>query len=861
VNVSGRLDISEVKTAASGQWPMILTAAGIPQERLNGGHHACPKCGGTDRFRLIDAGAGAVLCSQCFNERNGDGLAAVQWIRGCNFPLALRFVAEQVGIAPKNGHTNGHSIDPLDAICRAKRMPRDGALIYGGRITDGAVAFPSWGPAGEPLSEFTIWPNGNEKRKKGLWPKGGTAGIFLPVVDGTPQLPQPGETWIVCEGVKDAAALHALGYLAAGLNTCQMAQRFAPMFRGVKVVLAPDRDTASIEGMDKSAGRLHRVTTSTRIAALPAEVTSKDGKDVRDILGQQDGERLVRLAIEQAQEWTPPKSDDPSADNRVRIFAGPKEHEVATEAIKALAGLDGLYQRGGNLVSVVTDPDPPKGIIRPPGSLYLNQIDEPGLCDRLSQVAQFFQRRRQGEELVEVDVPPPLRIAKIIQSRRNYPAVSPIEGIVHAPTFLADGSVLTTKGYDRRTGLYLAGAVDFPAVPQSPTLADAETARDEILEVVCDFPFANDAHKAAWLALALTPAARFAFDGPSPLGAFDSNVRGSGKSKAADSIAMIHLGTDMPRTAYPDSDDELRKAITAALLASELMMLLDNVARMLGGPALDALLTATGWNERILGQSKLTGRLTATTLWLASGNNLVFGADTSRRSLACRLESREENPEERQGFKHPDLLGWVKQNRGRLAVAAVTILRAYHVDGRPKLNLNQWGSFEGWSNLVRNAVVWCGMEDPGATRQEVREQSDREAGLLRQLLAAWESADPSGYGMTVAEAIRAAADGNQLLQDAFSEIGTPGKPPNPRSIGMKLHHMRGRVAGGKHFDRRTNSTNTVIWRVEGNGTTCSTGTIANPLTRARAHAHAHAHTQATELSPCSPTSPIEEALF
>src|SRR5262249_22633245 len=157
--------------------------AGIPREHLDGKHHPCPKCGGTDRFRLLDEHAGAVICSQCFSERNGDGLSAVQWIRGCNFRQAIQFVAEFVGIAPQNGHGLGQPVDILGAVCRAKRMPRQSAIAYGARVEKGAVVFPSWGPDGSALSDFTIRLSGTEKQRKGMWPKGGTAGVFLPAAD------------------------------------------------------------------------------------------------------------------------------------------------------------------------------------------------------------------------------------------------------------------------------------------------------------------------------------------------------------------------------------------------------------------------------------------------------------------------------------------------------------------------------------------------------------------------------------------------------------------------------------------------------------------------------------------------------
>ena len=88
-----------------------------------------------------------------------------------------------------------------------------------------------------------------------------------------------------------------------------------------------------------------------------------------------------------------------------------------------------------------------------------------------------------------------------------------------------------------------------------------------------------------------------------------------------------------------------------------------------------------------------------------------------------RLESPEENPEERTGSRHPDLLAWVRQERPRLTVAAMTILRGYCVAGRPDMGLTPWRSFEGWSDLVRQSIVWCGLPDPGETRQELAGQA------------------------------------------------------------------------------------------------------------------------------------------
>lgn len=103
-----RYDIDEVRRAAAKRWPEILSqVGGIPRDILNRNHHPCPKCGGTDRFRLMDESVGAVICNQCFSSRNGDGFAAVQWSLGCSFGDALRKIAEHLAVkpAPRNGHS------------------------------------------------------------------------------------------------------------------------------------------------------------------------------------------------------------------------------------------------------------------------------------------------------------------------------------------------------------------------------------------------------------------------------------------------------------------------------------------------------------------------------------------------------------------------------------------------------------------------------------------------------------------------------------------------------------------------------------------------------------------------------------
>ena len=167
---SSRLDINLVRQAASGRWPEILAhVAGISADVLDGRHHPCPKCGGSDRFRLMDEAAGAVLCNQCFRSQNGDGFAAVQWSRGIDFVAAAREVAGYLGIdATDGGNSDSSSLSRKpppdkhlswrpwnDTIIRLWCRHKPGVTIDGVRAAGGrlaryrdqytVIAFPVWG--------------------------------------------------------------------------------------------------------------------------------------------------------------------------------------------------------------------------------------------------------------------------------------------------------------------------------------------------------------------------------------------------------------------------------------------------------------------------------------------------------------------------------------------------------------------------------------------------------------------------------------------------------------------------------------------------------------------------------------------
>jgi len=166
-----------------------------------------------------------------------------------------------------------------------------------------------------------------------------------------------------------------------------------------------------------------------------------------------------------------------------------------------------------------------------------------------------------GSEDAKSVIPPQWAVTGLA-ARGVWPSIRELEAIIECPTIREDGSLLDTPGWDEETALLYLPNAAFDPIPDRPTLDDARKAAGELSDLVCDFPFKDERHKAAWLAALLTVIARFAIGGPVPMFLIDANNRGSGKSKLADLISAIATGRDMARKAYPEDDAEMRKVLT-----------------------------------------------------------------------------------------------------------------------------------------------------------------------------------------------------------------------------------------------------------------------------------------------------------
>ncbi|WP_437935291.1 hypothetical protein [Sorangium sp. So ce341] len=530
-------------------------------------------------------------------------------------------------------------------------------------------------------------------------------------------------------------------------------------------------------------------------------------------------------------------------DDRPKIIINrSEEFEINEQASAAIAALPNVYQRFGALVRVVNAKRRRPGIAQEQVVPEIRSITQPLLRELFTRAACWCEAQQDRESgcSVLVRVHPPDWSVKAVHDWATWPKVNHLHHVSEVPVIFADGTVVSTPGYDRRTGILYSPYMNFPDVPEAPTQEDVKAAAAQILDVVCDFPFETEERRSAWLAALLTPIARWAFEGQNPLFVLDANQSGSGKGLLLKVISWIVLGREMDFLTPTHDEEEERKRITSKILKGETMVLIDNIDKPFGSATLEGLLTTGVWSDRLLGSNNAP-TLNAWITWYGSGNNVQFKReDTRRRSCVIRLMTNETRPEERNGFKYPNLQRHVLMHRAELFVAALTMLRGWILAGKRAAELpgwgGGWGSFDDWDQVVRGTVLYAGLADPigaKATKDELGTANSGLQELVDGLEEACAQLDPKRKEVRASEVLDALVENDEWrrsernvpvrfkkLREAISILLPTlqqGRLPNQNQLGSLFGRYRGKPIGPEGNEKRImartlNGNN--VWRVD-----------------------------------------------
>ncbi len=316
--------LADLMAIASGRWPEILQAAGMPAIALEGKRgRPCPRCGGSDRYApMADlARRGAVLCRSCFNAttepRSGDGVATLRWWLGVDARGAIRWLACYLGVS--DGDHTPAAVRPIERrlsipeqtvapvlfrlmaeVWRRNMRPnyllRAAELLglpvdpierlgVGWSVEHQATSWPMRNAAGDVVGVRLRCPKTGKK-----WAvKGSRAGLFFPLDLLTIERP---ERLIVCEGPTDTAAMLAVGLHAVGVPSAggsidlllELCRRIRPEY----LQIMADADGPGAVGAE-------RVATALVIVAPVVVVSPLGGcKDSRAwVVGGADRDAIV----------------------------------------------------------------------------------------------------------------------------------------------------------------------------------------------------------------------------------------------------------------------------------------------------------------------------------------------------------------------------------------------------------------------------------------------------------------------------------------------------------------------------------------------------------------------------------------
>ncbi len=466
---------------------------------------------------------------------------------------------------------------------------------------------------------------------------------------------------------------------------------------------------------------------------------------------------------------------------------------------------DQVFRQPGSSVRarMLTDKEEERGMIRHPGSVEVARVEKHWLAVSLSASgAKFFKRGQKAD-------------AEVPASAANYdqllalPEMAPFDqlrGISRVPTITRDA-----PGYDAESKMLLYfGFNDFPPIPQRPGMDDARRALQQLLRPLRRFPFEGregepTVARSVALSAILSGVAR-----PSlrciPLHAVSAPAAGTGKTMLLDIVGIIATGAPVAQLTFTANPEEMEKRLAAMLLRGAPVINIDNVSAALGGDLLCAVLTSEQITIRPLGVSQAI-EVPSRSLFVASGNNLTALGDLVRRMLQCRLiRPGIENPHQLQFDFNP--LDEAMRDRPALVAAALTILRAYHVAGRPKAaGHTALGSFEQWDDLVRGALLWLGEPDPLASQTDLQSE-DEEREEIDTLLAALGKGFGSGHWFTVSD-----IDKSPRLRDELASHLADGAW-NAKRAGRMLKRYHERVVNGRMLEMRKNAaTKTLEYRV------------------------------------------------
>lgn len=424
----------------------------------------------------------------------------------------------------------------------------------------------------------------------------------------------------------------------------------------------------------------------------------------------------------------------------------------------------------------------------------------------MARHAFVFERRREklpdgSYEETLAEVTPPAHVSRAVLDSKGW-KLRPLKGIVTAPTFRTDGTLVQDPGYDPIARVIYSPTLTLERVADTPTDGEVYQAKVFLFEaLLADFPWVGPS-RANFVGALVGPLLRaYLGDALLPMLAVDATSPGTGKSLLASILKGTYSGVIRP---WVGKDEELRKAITSLLLdRGGQVVVLDNVGKgeTVDQPTLAALLTMKVWSDRILGVSGSV-RVPNDRLWVVTGNSLSIGGDLGSRTVLVRLDAKQPDPSKRPSsqFVLGDLEDWLAKpaNRATLLRHLLVLVRRWIADGAPRIE-TPMRTFTAWASAAAGFLDWLGEGGVFLANAASLAEVDEEEAQYGAFYAKWWELFPDRI-VSCSELIESTmSDGAPELRRNWGSAfirRKDGSIPTAVGLGKFLTPERGRFRGG-----------------------------------------------------------------
>jgi hypothetical protein len=313
-----------------------------------------------------------------------------------------------------------------------------------------------------------------------------------------------------------------------------------------------------------------------------------------------------------------------------------------------------------------------------------------------------------------------------------------IEGVTCVPVMLPDGSIHTAPGYSPVSKLFHAPNVEVGEIPKDPSKHDLEKASGLLKEAIQDFPYADlsGSDLAHALGMMILPFVRLMVGkGSTPIHLLHKPVAGTGATFLGQIITLIKTGEMYPAGNPPKREDEWSKRIVSKLSDRYAeFFFLDDVEHITSKDLATAV-TSPDYEDRRLHSNEII-RVPVRCVWMFCGNNPDISTDNARRVVHIRLDAKMVDPTNGRTFRHPDLEGWVRRERGQLVTAILTLARAWVVAGKPKPSVTL-ASFDLWAWVIGGILGIAGVKGFLQTPKEEKEASNPMLEIENNFVTCW----------------------------------------------------------------------------------------------------------------------------